>query len=149
MNIKNLHFFDDKGYSLNFYWDENYNCWTGNLYLPPVSVGLYSNPSIFILERLKDSQNNDIFVYPRYEKGKPSVLTCRWDMLNTFVDEFFLFTFDETYQIKETSSLVYTPQDGPTGKVVFKTFKEVYAINLDDTEIISTYSDFAPQKGEN
>ena len=149
MNIKNLHFFDDKGYSLNFYWDENYNCWTGNLYLPPVSVGLYSNTSIFILERLKDSQNNDIFVYPRYEKGKPSVLTCRWDMLNTFVDEFFLFTFDETYQIKETSSLVYTPQDGPTGKVVLKTFKEVYAINLDDTEITSTYSDFAPQKGEN
>ena len=49
MNIKNLHFFDDKGYSLNFYWDENYNCWTGNLYLPPVSVGLYSNTSIFIL----------------------------------------------------------------------------------------------------
>ena len=81
MDIKKLHFFDKQGYDLNFTYDNVNNWWEGNIYLPPVSVGLYSNTSIFILEEIevpvrynfnkkhtKSSETETIFVFPRTTK---------------------------------------------------------------------------------
>ena len=54
MNISKLQFFDSNGYNLNFDWNEN-GYWEGNIYLPKVSVGIYANTSIYILEKLDSS----------------------------------------------------------------------------------------------
>ena len=130
MNIKNLHFFDNDGYNLNFDWNSIYDCWEGYIYLPKVSVGLYANTTIYVLEEIKEFDNVNVgenntmginfdttvldntYYFPQADDEHKSI-HFTWDRLNTFVDEFFMFNFDETYILKETSSLTYTPNDGP------------------------------------
>ena len=97
---KSLQFFDKDGYNLNFSWNETYNYWEGKIYLPKVSVGLYANTTIYIA-----------YVNAIVNPNKPSKIECKWDSVNKFVDEFFMFRFDENYKSKETSSLTYTPND--------------------------------------
>ena len=40
-NWSNLHFFDKNGKAYNFSYDAADDKWTGNIYLPAVSVGLF------------------------------------------------------------------------------------------------------------
>lgn len=146
LNAKNLQFFDANGYNLNFEWSEN-GYWEGTIYLPKVSVGLYANTSIYILEQLDlstldtyynehfdeaNSIDNTLFNDEYFFPTGSGTITFKWDPINTFVDEFFLFDFDDSYTIKETSALVYTPNDGPDcNTLAVNTFDE-YEINLDD-----------------
>ena len=51
---KYLKFFDKNGGALNFLYDEDNDTWTGKLYFPKVSVNLYENIQIFILEQVLD-----------------------------------------------------------------------------------------------
>ena len=107
MKVRNLEFFDKNGYNLNLNWNEQLRIWEGNIFFPKVSVGLYENMTIYIVEY--DGNNDDVYTYPT---GKGNI-SFQWDMANSFVDEFFMFNFDEDYEIKDTSSLVNTPFDGP------------------------------------
>ena len=146
LDVKNLQFFDTNGYNLNFEWNEN-GYWEGAIYLPKVSVGLYANTSIYILEQL-DLSTLDTYYNEHFDEANSvdntsfndeyffptgsGTITFKWDPINTFVDEFFLFDFDDSYTIKETSALVYTPNDGPDcNTLAVNTFDE-YEINLDD-----------------
>ena len=36
MNVKNLVFFDNSGYNLNFEWNNSLKLWEGNIYFPKV-----------------------------------------------------------------------------------------------------------------
>lgn len=164
MEVRNLHFFDRDGYNMNLTWDDIYGCWVGNVYFPKVSVGLYANTDIYVMEMMYsvvDSTAETAFVNEYYvlDDGKyysiaydsvkeayyyendkrvyvtdstqfysgelcyPSsmkneTITFGWDKLNKFVDEFFMFTFDEGYITKDLSSLTYRPQDGPDVEVL-------------------------------
>lgn len=111
MDVKKLHFFDNSGYELNFSFNETMECWEGNVYLPKVSVGLYSNTSIYILEEYIVNGEKK-FRFPTSNKPKSRILFS-WDILNKFVDEFFMFKFDSSYIQEDTSSLIYTENDGP------------------------------------
>ena len=51
---KYLKFFDKNGGALNFLYDADNDTWTGKLYFPKVSVNLYENIQIFILEQVLD-----------------------------------------------------------------------------------------------
>ena len=104
MNVDKLQFFGSNGFNLNFSWNKKYGYWEGNIYLPKVSVGLYANTSIYILEEIGSE-----FFFPT-GNGK---IKFNWDRSNKFVDEFFMFNFDEDYILTETSALIYTPNDGP------------------------------------
>ena len=150
MEIRNLQFFDSNGYNLNFEWrgDDKSGYWEGSIYLPKVSVGLYTNTSIYILEKRNPQEipsfsnehfnavnsidtsiyNNEYF----FPKG-PGKIKFTWDPLNKFVDEFFMFNFDESYVIKETSALTYTPNDGPECNTLLINKFDVYEIPLDNT----------------
>ena len=56
MNLwKQLHFFDKNGQYYNFDYDESRDIWTGDIYLPKVSTGLYEVAQIFILEEFIDT----------------------------------------------------------------------------------------------
>lgn len=153
MDVKNLQFFDYNGYNLNFDWNEKFKYWEGVIYLPKVSVGLYTNTTIYVLEKFDsaplenmldestidltvDGQEfdysifNNSFVFPVASK-KGDEITFKWDRLNKFVDEFFMFNFDETYILKETSALIYTPNDGPEGNTLIINRFDEYSIPLD------------------
>ena len=119
---KSLQFFDKDGYNLNFSWNETYNYWEGKIYLPKVSVGLYANTSIYILEKIGDS-----FYFPQGNRK----IEFYWDKVNKFVDEFFLFNFDESYVLKDTSSLKYIPNDGPDCETLIVNTFDRYEINLE------------------
>ena len=119
MVVKNLEFFDKDGYNLNLIWNEQKQIWEGNIFFPRVSVGLYENTTIYIMEYAGQNGNsdsdsdsdytNDVYSYPMGEGN----IVFQWDLANSFVDEFFMFNFDEDYELKDTSSLYHTPYDGP------------------------------------
>lgn len=56
---KHLKFFDKNGKPLNFLYDEDNDTWTGKMYFPKVSVGLYENAQIFILEEVLTGSPQD------------------------------------------------------------------------------------------
>lgn len=148
MNIKNLHFFDKNGYELNLNYNIIRKCWEGNIHLPKTSVGLYSNTTIYIMEEvdvptkkgkyvkhLKSTDYEKKFLFPRMEEDGPDKITCQWDLLNNFVDEFFMFVFDEDYVPSKMSSLEFIPNDGPECKTVCINRFDTYEINLDNKDI--------------
>ena len=111
MVVRNLEFFDKNGYNLNLNWNEQKKIWEGNIFFPRVSVGLYENTTIYAIEYIggdSDGYTDDVYSYPTGEGN----IVFQWDLGNKFVDEFFMFNFDENYEIKDTSSLIYTPYDG-------------------------------------
>ena len=112
MVVKNLEFFDKNGYNLNLNWNEQKQIWEGNIFFPRVSVGLYENTTIYVIEYdgYESDFTDDVYTYPTGEGN----IVFQWDLANKFVDEFFMFDFDENYELKDTSSLIYTPYDGPT-----------------------------------
>ena len=122
MVIKNLEFFDKNGYNLNLNWNEQNQIWEGNIFFPRVSVGLYENTTIYIVENIceddycssseSECSDSDYIKDVCYPMGEGNI-SFQWDLANTFVDEFFMFNFDADYELKDTSSLVYTPYDGP------------------------------------
>ena len=131
MEISKLHFFDNNGYNLNFDWNSN-GYWEGSIYLPKVSVGLYANTTLYVLEE-KDRASSDSFSQNYTFPTGSGKLVFNWDRLNKFVDEFFMFNFDETYILKETSALVYTPNDGPDCNTLIVNRFDEYEIPLDNT----------------
>lgn len=134
MNIKNLVFFDNSGYNLNFEWNESLKLWEGNIYFPKVSVGLYTNTNIYVMEKIVDSHNEEKYYFPQKGDSNDNI-TFTWDILNTFVDEFFMFTFDTEYYAMndyETSALEYTPNAGPELETLIVNRFEKYEVELDN-----------------
>ena len=128
MVVKNLEFFDKNGYNLNLNWNEQKQIWEGNIFFPKVSVGLYENTTIYVIEYDSNSDyKDDAYTYPT---GSGNIV-FQWDLANKFVDEFFMFNFDADYELKDTSSLIYTPYDGPVC--------ETLAINRFDKYIVPLF----------
>ena len=130
MDVRKLQFFNYNGYNLNFDWNSRQGYWEGMIYLPKVSVGLYANTTIYILEETPN--NDDTFSNEFSFPSGPGKITFSWDTQNTFVDEFFMFNFDETYTIKETSALIYTPNDGPDCNTLIINKFDTYDVYLDN-----------------
>ena len=138
MVVKNLEFFDKDGYNLNLNWNEKRHIWEGNIFFPRVSVGLYENISIYVVEDLgygincaspeclDNDYTDDVYSYPTGEGN----IVFQWDLSNTFVDEFFMFNFDADYELKDTSSLVYTPNDGPLCETLIINRFDKYSVPL-------------------
>jgi hypothetical protein len=139
MVVKNLEFFDKDGYNLNLNWNETKHIWEGNIFFPRVSVGLYENTTIYVVEYVgqyveSDSDyTDDVYSYPMGEGN----IAFQWDLANSFVDEFFMFDFDEDYEIKDTSSLIHTPYDGPVCEtLIVNRFEKYLAPLLDSAQNI-------------
>ena len=151
MTPKNLQFFDNNGYNLNFDWNDKFGYWEGTIYLPKVSVGLYANTSIYVLEyidnaTIQNTIDSSIDVYNQIDfslfnnsyffpvaSNDTDTIKFKWDPMNKFVDEFFMFNFDEEYTLKETSALIYTPNDGPDCNTLIINKFDEYNIPLNTT----------------
>lgn len=128
MIVKNLEFFDKDGYNLNLNWNEQKQIWEGNIFFPRVSVGLYENTTIYVIEYggHDSDYTDDVYTYPTGDGD----IVFQWDLANTFVDEFFMFDFDENYKLKDTSSLANTPYDGPIAETLIVNRFEKYIVPL-------------------
>ena len=138
MVVKNLEFFDKDGYNLNLNWNEKRQIWEGNIFFPRVSVGLYENTTIYVVEYIGDkSHTNDGYSYPMGEGN----IGFQWDSVNSFVDEFFMFDFDEDYEIQDTSSLIHTPYDGPSCEtlIINRFEKHIIPLRRDSDSNIDEY----------
>jgi len=62
-NWKHLNFFDKNGKYLNFNYNQSEDMWSGTMYLPEVSIGLFEVGQIFILEEFV---NKTITIYGGY-----------------------------------------------------------------------------------
>lgn len=129
MITKNLNFFDKNGYNLNFEYDEALGYWNGSIYMPKVSVGIHASESIYILENVGGE-----YVFPMSSRTNDAIY-FRWDSSNKFVDEFFMFNFDDTYILKETSALIYTPNDGPECETILVNRFDEYEIKLKSEQV--------------
>ena len=97
MNLwQNLNFFDKNGRYLNFNYDDTNDIWTGDIYLPLVSTGLYEVGQLFILQEFLDANTNTKkFGFPHDTEesgtGEEGGWVVQWK--DTSPDELFLFQF--------------------------------------------------------
>ena len=94
MSIKNLLFFDKKGYQYNFEWNGEF--WEGSILFPKVSEKLFEVEHIFIIEKFLDSNLNIKYGFPH--ELNFSIWRTRWES-----------DFDQRIDV---SSIIYTYELG-------------------------------------
>ena len=64
-NWQHLNFFDKNGKYYNFDYDTSADKWTGTIYLPEVSIGLFEVGQLFILQEfINKTTNTKEFGFP-------------------------------------------------------------------------------------
>ena len=120
-NWEHLYFFDKHGKNYNMSYDKSADKWTGDIFLPQVSIDLFEVGQIFILQKMINSTSNTfMWGYPHgYTDGATGVPTgqaaCDWivDWKTNDPNEIFLFQFDLNFNTGTQSALVQEP-DGPS-----------------------------------
>jgi hypothetical protein len=138
---QHLHFFDKEGQNYNMNYDSTTDMWTGDIFLPQVSIDLFEVGQLFILQKMVDSTNNSFqFGYPHdYIDGSTGDPTgtggCGWDAEWKTIDpkEVFLFQFDKDFNTGTQSALVQEP-DGPP---LVKYDKLNIPLDYDDSQTIN------------
>lgn len=136
---QNLYFFDKNGKSYNFDYDNDQDMWTGDIYIPQVSVGLFEVAQIFILEKIIDSSvpSPNVFKY-----GFPHDTEIStdgdggWDIEWKDQDptELKLFQFDRNFDTGTQSALVIE-EDGPP----IQFYDQIFApLDYDPNQTINT-----------
>ena len=96
--------------------------WTGDIFLPQVSIDLFEVEQIFILQKLIDKTSGTfMFGYPHSltPGDDPTGTDCDWDVSwNTLQpNEIFLFQFNDDFVTGTQSALVQEPDGPPLIKV--------------------------------
>jgi hypothetical protein len=119
MNLwEHIYFFDKNGKYFNFDYDQDEDMWTGNIYLPQISTGLFEVGQLFILQKfIQASSNTAKFGYPHsYESGTVTSSTgltgdftgsCDWTVFWETSDpsDIFLFQFNPEFTTGTQTSL--------------------------------------------
>jgi len=116
-NWSNLHFFDKNGKAYNFSYDSTDDKWTGTIYLPEVSIGLFEVGQMFILEKLFDTNSQTPqfgFPHAKTTDGTTAQNPCDWNVewQTTDPSEILLFQFDLDFDTGTQSALIQE-DDGP------------------------------------
>jgi hypothetical protein len=82
MQVNDLRFFDKDGYPCNYEVDPD-GCFVGEVYLQPLSLSLYDNVNLFVLQEKQDGN----FYFPELSAGES--LLFKW--VGDSVQEFFLY----------------------------------------------------------
>ena len=105
MNIQNLQFFDKFGKNLNLDFNLEDNFWEGTIYFPELSVYLFDNENIFILEKIGQD-----FKFPAIS----STQSILFEWKNNAIPEFFLYDVERDNQLnnffinkKDTQLITY------------------------------------------
>ena len=124
-NWQYLNFFDKNGKYLNLDYDKDQDKWTGNVYLPEVSIGLFEVGQLFILQEFINSNTNTKqFGFPHGLEVATGTTgstngICNWvaEWETSDPTEIFLFQFDMNFDTGTQTSLEMEP-DGPPLKIV-------------------------------
>lgn len=92
MTIENLNFYDKFGKNLNLDWIEEDQIWKGTIYFPELSVNLYDNENIFILE-------NDSGTYKFPTIGPGESIEFNWKD-NSNEKHLFLYEVEDDFELK-------------------------------------------------
>lgn len=93
MDITNFHFFNKFGKNLNLQYDSTNSIWTGRLFFKNISVYLFDNENIFILEKVGDQ-----YKFPTISQTE----SLRFEWLNTEnSDQIFLYNVIQDTSLKE------------------------------------------------
>ena len=93
MLVQNLQFFDKFGKNLNLEYDSINELWTGKIFFKNLSVYLFDNENIFILEKV-----GALYKFPRISQQQ--ALRFRWES-NKTKDEIFLYNVVRDNQLSE------------------------------------------------
>jgi len=107
---KHIYFFDKNGKYYNFDYDEVNDIWSGNIYLPEVSTGLFEVGQMFILEEfIQQSTNTKKFGYPHSLEASltDNTGTCDWviEWETSDPEDIFLFQFNTDFNTSTQTSL--------------------------------------------
>ena len=120
-NWQHLYFFDKHGKNYNMNYDSSTDKWTGDIFLPQVSIDLFEVGQLFILQKMKDSVSNTfMFGYPHGTQPAPTgESACNWEVSWKTNDptEIFLFQFNKDFNTGTQSALVQEPDGPPLIKV--------------------------------
>ena len=119
-NWKHLYFFDKHGKNYNMDYDSTTDKWTGDIFLPQVSIDLFEVGQLFILQKMKDKTSNTfMFGYPHGLAEQSTGDNCDWvvNWETTQPNEIFLFQFNEDFNTGTQSALVQEPDGPPLIKV--------------------------------
>jgi hypothetical protein len=108
MNVQNLNFFDKFGKNLNFLYDTDNLYWKGRIFFKNISVYLFDNENIFILEKVGNQ-----YKFPTLSQNESLKFT--WETFENN-DEIFLYnvTRDNSLQenfIDKQDELVFAHSD--------------------------------------
>ena len=119
-NWQHLYFFDKEGKNYNMEYDSSADMWTGDIFLPQVSIDLFEVGQIFILQKLIDATSGTfMFSYPHAVNEQSTSDVCDWNIGWDTEDpkEIFLFQFNKDFNTGTQSALVQEPDGPPLIKV--------------------------------
>ena len=124
-NWQYLNFFDKNGKYYNFDYDASADKWSGSIYLPEVSIGLFEVGQIFILQEFVNKNTNTKQFGLPHGIEVPSGTTgstngiCNWivEWETTDPTEILMFQFDMNFTTGTQSALVQE-QDGPPLQII-------------------------------
>lgn len=93
MVIQNLNFFDKFGKNLNLNWDADLEQWTGKIFFEQISIALFENENLFILEKV--GQNYKFPTLAQGESIKFSWADSKWS------DQFFIYDVLQDQELNE------------------------------------------------
>ena len=145
---QHLYFFDKEGDNYNMNYDSSTDMWTGDIFLPQVSIDLFEVGQLFILQKMIDSTNTLVYTNPTFKFGYPHDYTdgatgdptgsggCGWEAewKTATPKEVFLFQFDEDFNTGTQSALVQEP-DGPP---LVRVDKLAIPLDYDDSQTVGT-----------
>jgi len=92
MVLDNLYFFDKNGDSLNLQIDSETGAWEGSIFFEQLSIALYDNENIFILEKIGSD-----YKFPALSPGQ--YIEIEWD--SSLPSPFFLYDVTKELDIRE------------------------------------------------
>jgi hypothetical protein len=117
---KHIYFFDKNGKYFNFDYDDSNDMWSGDIYLPQVSTGLFEVGQIFILQEfIQESTGLKTFGYPHSRDDDNCNWVVKWETEDPI--DIFLFQFDTNFDTGTQSSLVIETPGPPLLK-----YDEIY-----------------------
>lgn len=93
MQVQNLHFFDKFGRNLNLLFNVDRGVWEGKIYLEPISIFLFDNENLFVLEEV-----GALYKFPTLLPDQG--LEFSWSS-NENEAEFFLYDVEEDLELDE------------------------------------------------
>jgi hypothetical protein len=125
---ENLKFFDSQSNDLNMSYDSVAEKWTGNVYLPEVSAGLFETTTIYILEEVEGTLGQTGYVNPISENGNS--VKFRFNFTNEYgsSDDVYLYkaeSRDSKFYVKRIEHFDADLQDASVSSSVSNGIKVI------------------------